>query len=242
MYVFQQAAYSPVKSSQVVLPSPQKADIPATRTAFIKPVSSPQKSSMQGTAFPSSPKKGEPPSSTSVPQSLLKNQALSRGPNPNSSPQKPELCPKEKAIAGAPGGSCCNKIEFFRCAVSYWKCIMLYCKMLGVMLYYTKGTWQFSLSSYVNKNTFSCVDHRSIVFIQTCTRSTCVPFVVFSYDLAFLENYKLYLYYLFIIRIINDPQFYLLIPNLDFNHMHTTLRLQLDLFGVWCCCWCPPHV
>ncbi|XP_019117140.2 anillin isoform X4 [Larimichthys crocea] len=83
----QQAAYSPVKSSRVVFPSPQKTDIPAGRPA-LQSVSSPQKSSIQGTAFPSSPQKTAPSSSTSVPQSPLKNQALSKGLNPTSSPQK----------------------------------------------------------------------------------------------------------------------------------------------------------
>ncbi|XP_019117138.2 anillin isoform X2 [Larimichthys crocea] len=82
-----QAAYSPVKSSRVVFPSPQKTDIPAGRPA-LQSVSSPQKSSIQGTAFPSSPQKTAPSSSTSVPQSPLKNQALSKGLNPTSSPQK----------------------------------------------------------------------------------------------------------------------------------------------------------
>lgn len=126
-----QAVYSPVKSSRVVPPSPQKADIPAARPALqsvtspqkisnqgLTVPSSPQKISNQGTAFPSSPQKGNPPSSTSMPQSPLKNQALSRGLNPSSSPQKPELRAKpttvgpsvtqEKATAGAPGESCCS--------------------------------------------------------------------------------------------------------------------------------------
>uniref|UniRef100_A0A8C9X7M4 Anillin n=1 Tax=Sander lucioperca TaxID=283035 RepID=A0A8C9X7M4_SANLU len=97
---------------------PQDADIPAARPA-LKPVtspqkssiqktafppspqkssiqkttfpSSPQKSSIQGTAFPSSPQKAGPSSSASVPQSPLKSQALSTGLIPTSSPQKPEL-------------------------------------------------------------------------------------------------------------------------------------------------------
>ncbi|XP_035536822.1 anillin isoform X2 [Morone saxatilis] len=108
----QQASYSPVKSSRVVFPSPQKADTPAARPA-LQSVTSPQKSSAQRTAFPSSPQKAGPSSSTSVPQSPVKNQALSRALNPTSSPQKPELCakpttagpsvPQEKATAGAPG-------------------------------------------------------------------------------------------------------------------------------------------
>uniref|UniRef100_A0A8C4EFL4 Anillin n=1 Tax=Dicentrarchus labrax TaxID=13489 RepID=A0A8C4EFL4_DICLA len=108
----QQASYSPVKSSRVVFPSPQKADTPAARPA-LQSVTSPQKSSAQGTAFPSSPQKAGPSSSTSVPQSPVKNQAFSRALNPTSSPQKPELrakpttagpsVPQEKATAGAPG-------------------------------------------------------------------------------------------------------------------------------------------
>ncbi|KAE8282366.1 Anillin [Larimichthys crocea] len=95
----QQAAYSPVKSSRVVFPSPQKADIPAGRPA------------LQVSIPPPAPRRS-PSSTTSVPQSPLKNQALSRGLNPTASPQKPELRakptvtgpsgPQEKATAGAP--------------------------------------------------------------------------------------------------------------------------------------------
>ncbi|CAK6970100.1 anillin isoform X3 [Scomber scombrus] len=108
----QQAVCSPVKSSHVVPPSPQKAETPAARPA-LQSVPSPQKSSLQKTAYPPSPlKTSSSSSSTSVPQSPLKNQALSRGLNPISSPQKPELrakptiagpsVPQEKAAAGAP--------------------------------------------------------------------------------------------------------------------------------------------
>ncbi|XP_068560704.1 anillin isoform X2 [Cebidichthys violaceus] len=111
----------PAKPSRVILPSPQKADIPAARPALKSGIgaqkssnqgetfpSSPQKSSLQGKAFPSSPQKAGPSSSTPVPQSPLKNQAFSRG--PTSSPQKPELRtkpttagPQEMATAGTPG-------------------------------------------------------------------------------------------------------------------------------------------
>lgn len=104
----------PGKSSRVVVPSPQKVDIPATKPA-LKPASSPQKSSIQGTAFPSSPQKATPSSSALVPQSPLKNQPLSRGLNTSSSPQKPGLhakpiiaassTPQEKATGGASGKS-----------------------------------------------------------------------------------------------------------------------------------------
>ncbi|KAI3358766.1 hypothetical protein L3Q82_014730, partial [Scortum barcoo] len=115
-----------VTSSRVIPPSPQKADIPAARQALNSVTSpkkssnqgmtfplSPQKSSIQGLVIPSSPQKAGPSSSTSVPQSPLKNQAFSRGLNLAPSPQKPELrakptiagpsVPQEKASAGAPG-------------------------------------------------------------------------------------------------------------------------------------------
>ncbi|XP_028453554.1 anillin isoform X4 [Perca flavescens] len=108
----QQALFSPAKPGRVFHQSPQDADIPAARPA-LKPATSPQKSSIQGTAFPSSPQKAGPSSSASVPQSPLKSQALSRGLIPTSSPQKPELRarpttsgpsgPQEMAAAGAPG-------------------------------------------------------------------------------------------------------------------------------------------
>ncbi|XP_028256282.1 anillin isoform X2 [Parambassis ranga] len=119
-----QAVYSPVKSSQVVFPTPQKADIPTSKPAFqsatcpqkgsserVTTPSSPQKSSIQRSACSSSPQKAN--LSTSVPPSPLKNQGISRGHNLTSSPQKPELrakptiagpsVPQEKAIAGTPG-------------------------------------------------------------------------------------------------------------------------------------------
>ncbi|XP_041665907.1 anillin isoform X3 [Cheilinus undulatus] len=103
---------STVKSSGIVPPSPQKAEIPAAKPA-LQPVSSPQKSSVQTKTVSSSPQKNIPSSSISVPQSPLKNPALSRGLNPTSSPQKPELRAKptivgptasqEKGTAGTPG-------------------------------------------------------------------------------------------------------------------------------------------
>ena len=112
LYIIQQATKSPLKFSGVVLQSPQKTNIPATRPAALKSVSSPQKISVQGATFPSSSQKAEHSSSTSVPQSPLKNQVPFRG----LSPQKPELrakpsvasnsVPQEKATTGAPGESC----------------------------------------------------------------------------------------------------------------------------------------
>lgn len=80
--------------------------------------SSPQKSSIHGTAFQPSLQKAGPSSSTSVLQSPLKNEVSSRDFGLNASPQKPELRAKpvvvgpsvtqEKASAGAPGESCCS--------------------------------------------------------------------------------------------------------------------------------------
>uniref|UniRef100_A0A3Q1EKE3 Anillin n=1 Tax=Acanthochromis polyacanthus TaxID=80966 RepID=A0A3Q1EKE3_9TELE len=72
-------------SSNQVTISPQKRS-----TQGMTFPSSPQKSSIQGKAFPSVTQKTGP-SSTSVPQSPLKNQAVSRGLDLTSSPQKPEL-------------------------------------------------------------------------------------------------------------------------------------------------------
>ncbi|XP_030597732.1 anillin isoform X2 [Archocentrus centrarchus] len=120
-----QVVYSPVKSSQVLLSSFQKADTPASK--YIRDsVSSPQKcsdqdgtissipekTSIQETALPSTHQKARF-SPMSVPQNPLKNQAHFRGLNVSCRPQKPELCaklsssallgPKEKATAGAPG-------------------------------------------------------------------------------------------------------------------------------------------
>ncbi|XP_067366464.1 anillin isoform X2 [Channa argus] len=117
--------YSPVKSTNAIPQSPQKADIPAKPAC--QSVTSPHKSSIDRKTFtssplkitnhvkaiPSSPQKSVPSSSTSVFQSPLKNQVLSRALSPNASPQKPELLakpaiigstlPKEKVASGAPG-------------------------------------------------------------------------------------------------------------------------------------------
>ncbi|KAK2829970.1 hypothetical protein Q5P01_017901 [Channa striata] len=117
-------ANSPVKSSIVLPQSPQKADIPAKPAC--QSVTSPQKSSIDGKtlnfsplkssshvkAIQSSPHKSVPASTTSVFQSPLKNQVLSR--DHSASPQRPELhakpaimgssVPKEKVTCGAPAG------------------------------------------------------------------------------------------------------------------------------------------
>ncbi|KAL3044243.1 hypothetical protein OYC64_003978 [Pagothenia borchgrevinki] len=89
-------------------PSPQKSSIQGASFP-----SSPQKSSIQGASFPSSPQKSSiqgpcspqkagTSSLTSVTQSPLKTQALSRNLNPAPSPQKPELRTKP-TITGSSG-------------------------------------------------------------------------------------------------------------------------------------------
>lgn len=98
-----QTVYSPVKSSRVVPPSPQKADVPASRPVLKTTVPSPQKSSIQGVAGSAAPP-------APVTHSPLKSQGITRGPNLLSSPQKPELRAKpsgsvaqEKVVTGTPG-------------------------------------------------------------------------------------------------------------------------------------------
>ncbi|XP_029920164.1 anillin isoform X2 [Myripristis murdjan] len=88
-----QAVYSPVKSSREVLSNPQKAELPAA-----KPAAS-QKSSHQGTSYLSSPQKAGFSGSAPLPQSPLKNQALSRGLDITSSPKKPNLPAKPATSA-----------------------------------------------------------------------------------------------------------------------------------------------
>ncbi|XP_033935403.1 anillin isoform X2 [Pseudochaenichthys georgianus] len=99
----------------------QGASFPSTpQKSSIQGPCSPQKSSIQGASFPSSPQKSSiqgpcspqkagPSSLTSVSQSPLKTQALSRNLNPVPSPQKPELRTKPTITGssgpkGSPGG------------------------------------------------------------------------------------------------------------------------------------------
>ncbi|XP_073677907.1 anillin [Garra rufa] len=99
----QPTVYSPVKSTRVVPPSPQKTEFPQPRPtqAVPSPVSSPQKiypsSPLKSlTASPSSPHRGY------VSQSPLKNQGpskLNSGAALNSSPAKPILTPKPSSTA-----------------------------------------------------------------------------------------------------------------------------------------------
>ncbi|KAM9838593.1 anillin [Aulostomus maculatus] len=98
-----QAMYSPVKSSRVVPPSPQRAGTPPARSVA-QSVTSPLKNAVQAASGPLS--------STAVPQSPLKNQAPSRSLNVVSSPHKPDISakptfagpslPQEKASVSSP--------------------------------------------------------------------------------------------------------------------------------------------
>ncbi|XP_041867684.1 anillin isoform X2 [Melanotaenia boesemani] len=108
----QEHVHSPVKSSRVIFPSPQKTDVAASKPT-LQSAHCPQQPSNRGAAFQSSPQKPGFSSSSLVPPSPLKNQALSKGVNHLSSPQKPELRDKptissslahqEKSAAGTPG-------------------------------------------------------------------------------------------------------------------------------------------
>uniref|UniRef100_A0A8C7FLJ9 Anillin n=1 Tax=Oncorhynchus kisutch TaxID=8019 RepID=A0A8C7FLJ9_ONCKI len=86
---------SPVKSTGVVPPSHQKTEVPEARPArqtsrgLPSPLPSPQRSCQgRASAFTPSSQKGAP---SPVPQSPLKNQALSRALDVNASPKKSEL-------------------------------------------------------------------------------------------------------------------------------------------------------
>ncbi|XP_034747774.1 anillin isoform X3 [Etheostoma cragini] len=83
----QQALNAPAKPGRVFDQSPQDADIPAARPA-LKPVSSPQKSSIQGTAIPSSPQKSSI-QGTAIPSSPQKSSI--QGTAIPSSPQKSSI-------------------------------------------------------------------------------------------------------------------------------------------------------
>ncbi|XP_021428008.2 anillin isoform X3 [Oncorhynchus mykiss] len=94
----QQHVHSPVKSTRAFPPSPQKTEVPEARPTLRtgrglpSPVSSPQRSYQgRASAFTPSPEKGALSSASPVPQSPLKNQALSRAMEVNGSPEKPEL-------------------------------------------------------------------------------------------------------------------------------------------------------
>ncbi|XP_032367108.1 anillin isoform X2 [Etheostoma spectabile] len=82
-----QALCPPAKPGRVFDPSTQDADIPAARPA-LKPVTSPQKSSIQGTAFPSSPQKSSI-QGTALPSSPQRNTI--QGTALPSSPQKSSI-------------------------------------------------------------------------------------------------------------------------------------------------------
>ncbi|XP_067268150.1 anillin isoform X3 [Chanodichthys erythropterus] len=105
----QPTVYSPVKSTRLVPPSPQKTELPQPRLAQAvpSPVSSPVKT--YSSTQPSSPLKSLTASSSSphrgyISQSPLKNQGPSKlisGAALNSSPAKPILTPKPTSTADA---------------------------------------------------------------------------------------------------------------------------------------------
>eukprot|EP00063_Salmo_salar_P058550 XP_014033385.1 PREDICTED: actin-binding protein anillin-like isoform X2 [Salmo salar] len=115
----QQPVHSPVKSNRVFPPSPQKTEVPEARPALRtdgglpSPVSSPQRSYQgRASAFTPSPQKGALSSASPVPQSPLKNQALSRALEVNGSPEKPELLTQPSTI-GPTGPSVLQTRERF---------------------------------------------------------------------------------------------------------------------------------
>ncbi|XP_029588058.1 anillin-like isoform X3 [Salmo trutta] len=114
-----QPVHSPVKSTRVFPPSPQKTEVPEARPALRtdrglpSPVSSPQRSYQgRASAFTPSPQKGALSSASPVPQSPLKNQALSRALEVNGSPEKPEL-PTQPSTIGPTGPSVLQTRERF---------------------------------------------------------------------------------------------------------------------------------
>ncbi|XP_038822442.1 anillin-like isoform X1 [Salvelinus namaycush] len=115
----QQPVHSPVKSTRAFPPSPQKTEVPEARPALRtgrglpSPVSSPQRSYQgRASAFTPSPQKGALSSASPVPQSPLKNQALSRALEVNGSPEKPEL-PTQPSTIGPTGPSVLQTRERF---------------------------------------------------------------------------------------------------------------------------------
>lgn len=115
--VHPQTIYSPVKSSRVVPPSPQKTDMPASRPVLKTPaLSSPQKcqSDTIGSNLVSSPQTVSIQAAPTAPvtPSPLKTQSTTIAPNLVASSQKPQLVakptrsvPQEKVVTGTPGES-----------------------------------------------------------------------------------------------------------------------------------------
>ncbi|KAM4549831.1 anillin isoform 2-T2 [Fundulus diaphanus] len=108
----QDTVHSTVKSSRVVLPSSQKAEIPASKPA-VQSEQNPLKNSKLGAALPSSPYKTSSSDAASAPQSPVKTQVFPRSPNHTTSPHKPQLRDRptvsvplghqEKVTVGGPG-------------------------------------------------------------------------------------------------------------------------------------------
>uniref|UniRef100_A0A3B5L2B6 Anillin n=1 Tax=Xiphophorus couchianus TaxID=32473 RepID=A0A3B5L2B6_9TELE len=81
---------SAVKSSRMILPSPQKAEVSASKTA-VQTVQSPLKNPKQEEALPPSPHKATSSEATSAPKNPLKTQLFPRTPGHTASPLRPAL-------------------------------------------------------------------------------------------------------------------------------------------------------
>uniref|UniRef100_A0A3P9PCK0 Anillin n=1 Tax=Poecilia reticulata TaxID=8081 RepID=A0A3P9PCK0_POERE len=86
----QDTSKSPMKSSQMILPSPQKAEISASKTA-IQTMQSSLKNPKQEAVLPPSPHKATSCEATSAPKSPLKTQLFPRTPGYTASPLRPAL-------------------------------------------------------------------------------------------------------------------------------------------------------
>ncbi|XP_014330950.1 anillin [Xiphophorus maculatus] len=108
----QDTSQSAVKSSRMILPSPQKAEVSASKTA-VQTVQSPLKNPKQEEALPSSPHKVTSSEATSAPKNPLKTQLFPRTPGHTASPLRPALQDRatmspslghqEPVSAGGPG-------------------------------------------------------------------------------------------------------------------------------------------
>uniref|UniRef100_A0A3B3WC76 Anillin n=1 Tax=Poecilia mexicana TaxID=48701 RepID=A0A3B3WC76_9TELE len=118
---------SPVKSSQMILPSPQKAEISASKTA-IQTVQSPLKNPKQEAALPPSPHMATSSEATSAPKSPLKTQLFPRTPGYTASPLRPALQDRatmstslghqEPVSVGGPGESNSSRISVSKRCIS----------------------------------------------------------------------------------------------------------------------------
>lgn len=122
VFFFQDTSQSAVKSSRMILPSPQKAEVSASKTA-VQTVQSPLKNPKQEEALPPSPHKATSSEATSAPKNPLKTQLFSRTPGHTASPLRPALQDRatmspslghqEPVSAGGPGESNSSGVQIF---------------------------------------------------------------------------------------------------------------------------------